>query len=80
MAKYKIEVLSVLLKNNKTAKRGTLVDEMYLTDVENMVKAKYISKATAADLKAEKEKNKEAEAEAVKAEKEANDKEEKGGE
>ena len=52
MAKYKIAVIAVLLKNNKTAAAGELVDEnQFATKVEDLIKGGYVVKPTADEIK-----------------------------
>ena len=52
MAKYKIKVIGLLLKNNKMAEFGELVEETnFSTPVADLVKGGYVSIATQADYK-----------------------------
>lgn len=52
MAKYKIAVIAVLLKNNKTASANELVEEdQFPTKVEDLVKGGYVVKATSDEIK-----------------------------
>lgn len=45
MAKYKVLVIGLSIKNNKVAKFGDLVEESHLSsDVESLVKGKFIEK------------------------------------
>jgi len=52
MARYKVAVIAVLLKNNKTAPAGELVEEnQFATKVEDLVKGGYVVKPTADEIK-----------------------------
>ena len=51
MAKYKVEVIELLLKNNQIAKHGDLVEETQLnSSVETLGKDGFVKKATKTDL------------------------------
>lgn len=51
MAKYKIKVIAVLLKNGKTASHGDLVEETQLNQpADKLVKGGYIEKPTKEEL------------------------------
>lgn len=51
MAKYKVEVIELLLKNNQIAKHGDLVEETQLnSSVETLEKDGFVKKATKTDL------------------------------
>lgn len=51
MAKYKVEVIELLLKNNQIAKYGDLVEETQLnSSVETLEKDRFVKKATKTDL------------------------------
>lgn len=55
MAKYKIEVIKLLMGNGKLAEYGTLHDEAaFSRPVSDLEKEKFIVKASKADLEAEK--------------------------
>ncbi|QHJ82252.1 MAG: hypothetical protein [Caudoviricetes sp.] len=55
MAKYKIKVIGLLLKNNTMASFGQLVeDNLFNSSAENLEKDGFISKATKSDLDAAK--------------------------
>lgn len=52
MARYKVAVIAVLLKNNKTAAAGELIEEnQFATKVEDLVKGGYVVKPTADEIK-----------------------------
>ena len=58
MAKYKIKVIAVLLKNGQTASHGDLVEETQLNrDVKDLVKGGYIEKPSKEELEAWKQDN-----------------------
>jgi hypothetical protein len=58
MAKYKIQVIALLLLNGKVAKSEELVEENQLSDsVEKLVEGGYITKPTAEEIKAWKKDN-----------------------
>lgn len=53
MPKFKVNVIQILLKNNKTANYGELVDEEQLTSkAETLVKDGFVIKPTKAELDA----------------------------
>ena len=53
MPKFKVNVIQILLKNNKTAKYGDLVEEEQLNSkADALVKEGYIVKPTKAELDA----------------------------
>ena len=53
MPKFKVNVIQILLKNNKTAKYGELVEEEQLNSkADALVKEGYIVKPTKAELDA----------------------------
>lgn len=53
MPRFKVNVIQILLKNNKTAKYGDLVEEEQLNSkAETLVKEGYIVKPTKAELDA----------------------------
>ena len=55
MPKFKIAVIEVLLKNNKTAKYGELVeDSQFNTDTEKLLEDGFITKPTKGDIEAAK--------------------------
>ena len=73
MAKFKVAVIEILLKNNKTAKYGQLVEETELNGkADDLVSKGFVTKATKSDLDSLKKEESKAEAEAkAKAEAEA---------
>lgn len=74
MAKYKIKVIGLLLKNNKMAEFGELVEETnFSTPVADLVKGGYVSIATQADYKKIKDAEAAKKSEADKKAKEAQD-------
>ena len=55
MPKYKIAVIEVLLKNNKTAKYGELVeDTQFNTDTDKLMEDGFITKPTKGEIEAAK--------------------------
>ena len=71
MAKYKVEVIELLLKNNTVAKYGELVEETQLNSkTEDLEKNGFVKKATKSDLeeakKTDEEKEEDSQAAAAK--------------
>jgi|GEM_PF-6831509 len=65
MAKYKIKVVGLLLRNNQMAEFGDIVDEeSFSSPAEELKKQGYIDLATKADINKLEEAEKEAEEEA----------------
>ena len=55
MPKFKIAVIEVLLKNNKTAKYGELVeDTQFNTDTDKLLEDGFITKPTKSEIEAAK--------------------------
>lgn len=72
MAKYKINVIAVLLKNGKIAKHGELIDEEQLArDADQLVKGGHISKPSKQEIEDWKKLNEPDEKNKAKAEEEA---------
>lgn len=75
MAKYKINVIAVLLKNGKIAKHGELIDEEQLArDADQLVKGGHISKPSKQEIEDWKKLNEPDEKNKAKAEEEASKK------
>ena len=78
MAKYKVEVIELLLKNNQIAKHGDLVEETQLnSSVETLEKDRFVKKATKTDLENANKSKEEKEEERIAAAKKATEEEER---